>query len=277
MNWNTWAFKTDKDVCNRLKQEEDAESNIRHTYFGIAHQEIKKMKKIWWLAFEGENEYHKAKQEWIQHMKEEGRTIYIPSFIDKPEMDTTKKYEYTLDITFPEEMQMEEKIECIEETYKEASKHTEDIIACIEQRGHNDDTLGNGIHSHANITTDSSTTLDKFYPLIKDVLHKYGLKKKNINWKTIKGSYKSVRDRYVRGDKGDAVDKDGVSKMLKVEYDKRMRTHLGLNDTYTIDDLHKIYTENEKMPHSQARRLNVAVNNGITIRHNVSNSLTPFG
>lgn len=292
-NWITFATKLDKEVSGRLKLQEEDE--VQYTYKALFQQELKKMKRIYWGSFEAQNYYEQCKQEWIEHMKNENRPIYIPSFGDKEEQDDpTKGYTYSLDLTFPEEMPLASKLECIEETYTEVCKHTTDMIACIEQRGYKDDDYGHGIHTHANITLAEGSTLDKFYKNIKDILKKYKLQKTNVTWRPIKGSYKSVRDRYVRGDKGKALDKDGVSKMSKVEYDKRMRTRLNLHDTYDKTNLTDIYTNNilhnnthdnthtyltndllnmQTSPHSQAR-MNVAMNNGVTITRNITMSLT---
>lgn len=241
-NWITLERRLHKDALKLAEQYIQSEYiTDQQEAFNEAYKQCTKfLENQWTRAIELEIRFEKLRTK----MREEaGLNKNTTPESDKP------KHLYSTDITFPNDMPIDKRLHCAEEFYTELNNHSQQIEIAIEQRGHNDETCGQGLHCHANIKYNGTETIQTIYSKTKDILKKYNMKKEAIEFKPIKTcEHATNRHDYIRGIKK-GLDKDGIDKSIKVQYDKLMRERLQLTDIYTGTNITNIYTHN---PHNNS-------------------------
>lgn len=162
--------------------------------------------------------------------------IFTDEKIDKPDSEKkAPKHHYIFDISPPPNTTPEKLLSFTNEVINEID--IKEIELAVEQRGHNDETKFNGIHTHANIITNSTETLDKLKSKCKDIFKKYDFNPAILTFKCF-GSLQHFKNRkeYIRGNKV-GLDKDGIDKSIKIPFDKELRRNLKIPDLITNETI----------------------------------------
>lgn len=228
-NWITYERRLWKDI--KAKANELMQLNEELSFTDAWTQASEFLKKFmineWRRAIEMECDYELLRKE-----------IRIEKGLEEPENKI--KNTFAIDLTFTDDTPDNTRLEVTKEVY--SALECKEMELAFEQRGHNEETEGKGIHVHSIIQFQGSKTKQEIIKIASPILKKHKCKSNQLEIEKISTSeYLHNRRKYIRGVKK-GVDKDGIEKSLKVQYDKIMRERLQLDDIYSYETLHDIPT-----------------------------------